>query len=46
MLWTLIGILLVIWILGIMFKIAGGLIHIFLIIAGILFIVNVFKRRK
>ncbi|WP_108671530.1 lmo0937 family membrane protein [Peribacillus acanthi] len=46
MLWTLIGILIVIWILGLVFKVAGGLIHIVLIIAVILFIMNFIKRRR
>ncbi|WP_163102673.1 lmo0937 family membrane protein [Peribacillus alkalitolerans] len=46
MLWTLIGILIVIWILGLVFKAAGGLIHIVLIIAVILFIMNFIKRRR
>lgn len=40
MLWTIIGILIVLWILGFSFKIAGGLIHILLVIALIIFIVK------
>ncbi|WP_409298392.1 lmo0937 family membrane protein [Peribacillus sp. SCS-26] len=45
MLWTLIGILLVLWILGLVFKVAGGLIHILLVIAAIVFIVKFIAGR-
>ena len=40
MLWTIIIILLVLWLLGFGFKIGGGLIHILLVIALILLIVR------
>ncbi|HLR71359.1 MAG TPA: lmo0937 family membrane protein [Pseudogracilibacillus sp.] len=40
MLWTLIGILLILWILGFSFKVAGGLVHILLVIALIILIVK------
>ncbi|WP_110927879.1 lmo0937 family membrane protein [Bacillus massiliglaciei] len=46
MLWTVVGILLVLWILGIVFKIAAGFIHLLLIIAVILIIIKVFTGRK
>ncbi len=45
MLWTIIGILLILWVLGLIFKIGGGVIHILLIIAVIVFIVNFFQAR-
>ncbi|MGM0846113.1 MAG: lmo0937 family membrane protein [Bacillota bacterium] len=35
MLWTIIGILIALWVLGLLFEIAGGIIHILLIIAVI-----------
>ncbi|MFY4775419.1 lmo0937 family membrane protein [Metabacillus sp. RGM 3146] len=45
MLWTLIWILLIIWILGLIFKVAGGLIHIVLLVAVIIFIVKLVQGR-
>ncbi|WP_130859673.1 MULTISPECIES: lmo0937 family membrane protein [Gracilibacillus] len=44
MIWTIIGILILIWLLGFVFKIAGGFIHILLIIALIVFIVKMIRR--
>ncbi|MDR7073495.1 lmo0937 family membrane protein [Fictibacillus barbaricus] len=46
MLWTIIGILLVLWLLGVVFKVAGGIIHILLVIALIVFLINFFRGRK
>ncbi|GEL67552.1 lmo0937 family membrane protein [Marinilactibacillus psychrotolerans] len=46
MLWTLIGILLLFWILGFIFEIAGGLVHILLVVALIIFIYNMITGRK
>ncbi|MFL2079920.1 lmo0937 family membrane protein [Marinilactibacillus psychrotolerans] len=46
MLWTLIGILLLFWILGFIFEIAGGLVHILLVVALITFIYNMITGRK
>ncbi|TQS72187.1 lmo0937 family membrane protein [Ornithinibacillus gellani] len=40
MLWTLICILLILWILGFSFKIAGGLVHILLVIALVILIIR------
>ena len=40
MLWTLVVLLLVMWALGLAFKIAAGAIHILLVIAVVLIIVN------
>ena len=39
MLWTLVVILFVLWVLGLSLKIAGGLIHILLVIALVVFLV-------
>lgn len=45
-LWTIIVILIVLWLLGFLaFHIGGGLIHILLVIAIILIIVNLFSSR-
>ena len=46
MLWTIIGILLLIWLVGVVSKIAGGLIHILLVVALIVFIYNMITGRK
>ena len=44
MLWTIMVILLVMWLLGLSFHIAGGLIHILLVVAVIVLIVNLIRR--
>jgi uncharacterized membrane protein YtjA (UPF0391 family) len=46
MLWTLIVLLLVFWMLGLAFKVAAGLIHVLLVIAVVLFLVNLISGRK
>jgi hypothetical protein len=40
MLWTIFAILLVLWLLGWGFHVAGGLIHVLLIAAGIVLVIN------
>lgn len=40
MLWSLMAILIILWILGFSFKIGGGLIHILLVIAGIVLVIR------
>jgi hypothetical protein len=46
LLWWIISILIVSWLLGFLFKIGGGLIHIILVLAGILFFVQLLAGRK
>jgi hypothetical protein len=46
MLWTLVVILLVLWVLGLSLKIAGGLIHILLVIALVVFLIQVLTGRR
>ncbi|MFB7639898.1 lmo0937 family membrane protein [Peribacillus butanolivorans] len=46
MFWTIIGALILIWVLGLVFKVAVGFIHILLIIAVILILVKVFQGRR
>ncbi len=46
MLWTIFVILVVLWLLGFSFHIAGGLIHILLVIALIVLIVNLVSGRR
>lgn len=47
MLWTIVLILLVLWLLGfLVFPVAGGLIHILLVVALIVVLVRLFTGRK
>jgi hypothetical protein len=46
MLWTLIVLLLLFWALGFAFHVLGGVIHVLLVIAVILFLVNVITGRR
>ena len=38
MIWTIVGLLILFWILGLVFHIAGGLIHILLVVAAVVLI--------
>ncbi|MCI1590947.1 MULTISPECIES: lmo0937 family membrane protein [Heyndrickxia] len=44
MLWAIIGILILLWILGLIGHIAGGFIHILLVIAVIILVIKLIKR--
>ena len=46
MLWTLIVLLLLFWLLGFAFDVAGGIIHILLVIALVMFLVNLISGRR
>ncbi|MGO9326410.1 MAG: lmo0937 family membrane protein [Terracidiphilus sp.] len=46
MLWAIFVILLVLWLLGFTFHIAGGLIHILLVIALIVLVINLISGRR
>jgi uncharacterized membrane protein YtjA (UPF0391 family) len=46
MLWTLIVLLLILWAVGLAFKIAAGAIHVLLVVALVLFIVNLVSGRR
>jgi len=46
MLWTLIVVLFLFWVLGFAFDVAGGLIHALLVVCGILFLINLFSRKR
>jgi len=46
MLWTIFVIILVLWLLGFSFHIAGGLIHILLVVAVIILIINLVTGRR
>ncbi len=46
MLWTIVAILLVLWVLGLAFKIASGLIHVLLVIALIIIVFRLLSGRR
>jgi len=46
MLWTVIALLVLFWVLGFLFDVAGGLIHVLLVIAAVLFLVNIISGRR
>lgn len=46
MLWTIIGILVVLWLLGFAFHVGGGLIHIILVIAAVVLIFQLVTGRR
>ena len=46
MLWTIFAVLLILWLLGWGFHVAGSLIHILLVIAAIVLIVNLVTGRR
>jgi hypothetical protein len=46
MLWTIFAILLILWLLGWGFHVAGGLIHLLLVIAVIVLVINLVTGRR
>ncbi len=46
MLWTVVAVLLVLWLLGFTLHVAGSLIHLLLVIAVVVFIVNLVTGRR
>jgi hypothetical protein len=46
MLWTLVAVFLILWLLGFSLSIGGGLIHILLVIALVLIVVNLVSGRR
>jgi hypothetical protein len=46
MLWTLIGLLLFFWVLGLVARVGGGFIHTLLALAVVLFLFNLFTGRR
>ena len=46
MLWTLIVLLLLFWVLGFAFDVAGGIIHVLLVIALVVFLVSLISGRR
>ena len=46
MLWTIVGILLLLWLLGFTMHVGGGLIHALLVIAIVVFVFNLLSGRR
>jgi hypothetical protein len=46
MLWTIVVILLILWLLGFSFHVGGGLIHLLIVIAIVVFIINQLSGRR
>ncbi len=46
MLWTLVAVFLILWLLGFSLSIGGGLIHLLLVIALILVVINLVSGRR
>ncbi len=46
MLWTILVILLVLWLLGFIAHVGGGLIHLLLIVAAIVLVINLVSGRR
>jgi hypothetical protein len=46
MLWTIVVILLVLWVLGLVLEIASGLIHVLLVIALVIVVARMFRTRR
>jgi hypothetical protein len=46
MLWTIVVLLLILWVLGLTMKIAGGLVHLLLVIALVVVVFRLFTGRK
>ena len=46
MLWTLVALLVILWLLGFAFNVAGNIIHVLLVIALVLFVVNLITGRR
>jgi hypothetical protein len=46
MLWTIIAVLLILWLLGFSFSIGGSLIHLLLVVAVVVFAANLLSGRR
>jgi hypothetical protein len=46
MLWTIVAILLILWLLGFSMHLAGGLVHILLVIAVVVIVINLLQGRR
>ncbi|MGD0988799.1 MAG: lmo0937 family membrane protein [Candidatus Sulfotelmatobacter sp.] len=46
MLWTIVAVLLILWLLGFSLHVAGGLIHLLLVVALVVIVINLFSGRR
>ena len=46
MLWTLLAVILVLWLLGFIGSVGGGLIHLLLVVALVIFVINLLTGRR
>ncbi len=46
MLWTIVSVLLVLWLVGLLANVGGGLIHVLLLIAGIVFVAQLVSGQR
>ncbi len=46
MLWTIVAVLIILWLLGFSFHIAGGLIHLLLVVAVVVLVFNLISGRR
>ncbi len=46
MLWTIIAILFALWLLGLLTNVGGGLVHLLLVIAAVVLVVNLLTGRR
>ncbi len=46
MLWTIIAVLLILWLLGFSLHVAGGLIHLLLLVAVVMIVINLISGRR
>ena len=46
MLWTIVVILLVLWLLGLIGQVGGGLIHLLLVVAAVVFLIQLLSGRR
>jgi hypothetical protein len=46
MLWTIVAVFLILWLLGFSFSIGGNLIHLLLVVAIVVFVMNLFRARR
>jgi hypothetical protein len=46
MLWTLLSILLALWLIGLLANIGGGLVHLLLVVAAVVLLVQLFTGRR
>jgi uncharacterized protein DUF5670 len=46
MLWTIVAVLLILWLLGFSLSIGGGLIHLLLVVALVVIAINLFSGRR